>query len=229
MADQLVAQRVRLVDAVARDHEDRDLLAAHRVGRADGRGLGDGGVRHERRLDLGRGDAVAGDVDDVVDAAHQPEVAVLVGLRAVAREVRRSARSARSTCRRSARRRPRGCAASTATAASARGSRRRRAAPRRPARRRSPPRCRAAAAWPSRASSSSAPGSGAIMIAPVSVCHQVSTIGQRPSPTCSWYQTQASGLIGSPTVPSRRSDDRSKFCTHSSPALIRARIAVGAV
>ena len=45
---------------------------------------------------------------------------------------------------------------------------------------------------------------GAIMIAPVSVCHQVSTIGQRPPPTCSWYQIQASGLIGSPTVPSRR-------------------------
>ncbi|MCY1376164.1 hypothetical protein D9M69_636350 [compost metagenome] len=28
-----------------------------------------------------------------------------------------------------------------------------------------------------------APGSGAIMMAPVSVCHQVSTIGQRVSPT----------------------------------------------
>ena len=30
---------------------------------------------------------------------------------------------------------------------------------------------------------STAPGSGAIMMAPVSVCHQVSTIGQRSSPT----------------------------------------------
>ena len=28
-----------------------------------------------------------------------------------------------------------------------------------------------------------APGRGAIMAAPVSVCHQVSTMGQRPSPT----------------------------------------------
>ena len=28
-----------------------------------------------------------------------------------------------------------------------------------------------------------APGSGVIRIPPVSVCHQVSTIGQRPSPT----------------------------------------------
>ena len=28
-----------------------------------------------------------------------------------------------------------------------------------------------------------APGKGAISVPPVSVCHQVSTIGQRPSPT----------------------------------------------
>ena len=54
-----------------------------------------------------------------------------------------------------------------------------------------------------------APGSGEIMIAPVSVCHQVSTIGQRPPPMTLWYHIHASGLIGSPTVPSSRSDDRS--------------------
>src|SRR5437016_11746661 len=74
-----------------------------------------------------------------------------------------------------------------------------------------------------------APGNGAIMIAPVSVCHQVSTIGQRPPPIFSWYHIHASGLIGSPTVPSRRSDERSCFATHSSPQRINARIAVGAV
>ena len=51
-----------------------------------------------------------------------------------------------------------------------------------------------------------APGSGVIRMPPVSVCHQVSTIGQRPSPTTRWYHSQASGLIGSPTEPSRRSD-----------------------
>ncbi len=49
-----------------------------------------------------------------------------------------------------------------------------------------------------------APGSGVIRMPPVSVCHQVSTIGQRPSPTTSWYQRQISGLIGSPTVPRTR-------------------------
>src|SRR5689334_16461883 len=47
-----------------------------------------------------------------------------------------------------------------------------------------------------------APGSGEIMIIPVSVCHQVSTMGQRSRPTTSRYHIQASGLIGSPTDPS---------------------------
>ncbi len=53
------------------------------------------------------------------------------------------------------------------------------------------------------------PGRGEIMMAPVSVCHQVSTIGQRPPPMFSWYQIHASGLIGSPTDPSNRSFERS--------------------
>ena len=56
-----------------------------------------------------------------------------------------------------------------------------------------------------------APGSGVIRWPPVSVCHQVSTIGQRPPPTVSWYHIQASGLIGSPTVPRMRKLERSYF------------------
>src|SRR5215813_13526763 len=47
-----------------------------------------------------------------------------------------------------------------------------------------------------------APGNGVIIIIPVSVCHQVSTIGHRWRPMTSRYQIQASGLIGSPTEPS---------------------------
>src|SRR6185312_10561402 len=74
-----------------------------------------------------------------------------------------------------------------------------------------------------------APGSGVIIMLPVSVCHQVSTIGQRLPPIFSSYQIHASGLIGSPTVPSRRSELRSCFFGHSTPHFINARMAVGAV
>src|ERR1700682_136560 len=49
-----------------------------------------------------------------------------------------------------------------------------------------------------------APGSGVIRIAPVSVCHHVSTIGQRPRPITSRYHIHASGLIGSPPAPPSR-------------------------
>src|SRR5678815_110473 len=74
-----------------------------------------------------------------------------------------------------------------------------------------------------------APGSGVIMIPPVSVCHQVSTIGHRFPPMTSLYQIHASGLIGSPTVPSNRSELKLCFLGHSTPHFIKARIAVGAV
>src|SRR5258707_15356098 len=42
---------------------------------------------HERGLDLGGRYAVPGDLHHVVDAAHEPQVSVLVAARAVAREV----------------------------------------------------------------------------------------------------------------------------------------------
>src|SRR6476620_298009 len=48
-----------------------------------------------------------------------------------------------------------------------------------------------------------------IKVPPVSVCHQVSTIGHFFLPTCSSYQCQASSLIGSPTVPNTFNDERS--------------------
>ena len=73
------------------------------------------------------------------------------------------------------------------------------------------------------------PGSGEIMIAPVSVCHQVSTIGQRSPPMTAWYHSQAFGLIGSPTVPSSRSEDRSCLAGYWAPHFMQARMAVGAV
>src|SRR6476646_2211865 len=74
-----------------------------------------------------------------------------------------------------------------------------------------------------------APGSGLLMIAPVSVCHHVSTTGQRSPPMYVWYQIQASGLIGSPTEPITRRLDRSCLAGSSDPHFMNVRIAVGAV
>src|SRR6202522_2853776 len=74
-----------------------------------------------------------------------------------------------------------------------------------------------------------APGIGANMMAPVSVCHQVSTIGHRPLPMISRYQIQASGLIGSPTVPKSRKLASERLRGYWSPHLMQARMAVGAV
>src|SRR5919201_5909970 len=73
------------------------------------------------------------------------------------------------------------------------------------------------------------PGRGVMRIWPVSVCHQVSTIGHRSVPMYFQYQTHASGLIGSPTEPNSRSEERSCFCGYSGPHRMNARIAVGAV
>ena len=50
-------------------------------------GLGDRRVVDQRRLDLGGGDAMAGDVHHVVDPSEEPQVAVLVDLGPVAGEV----------------------------------------------------------------------------------------------------------------------------------------------
>ncbi len=73
------------------------------------------------------------------------------------------------------------------------------------------------------------PGSGEIMIAPVSVCHHVSTTGVLLPPNASRYQRHASGLIGSPTLPSSRRLDRSWASGISRPHFMNIRIRVGAV
>ena len=75
------------VTPTARGHERDDGLALEVVRPADHRGLGDLRVRDQRALDFHRRQAMAGDVDHVVDAPHDPEVAVLVLARAVAGEV----------------------------------------------------------------------------------------------------------------------------------------------
>ncbi|NQE72680.1 hypothetical protein NG2371_07173 [Nocardia gamkensis] len=73
------------------------------------------------------------------------------------------------------------------------------------------------------------PGRGEIMMAPVSVCHQVSTMGVRPAPMTSRYQRHASGLMGSPTEPSNRNDDRSWASGICLPHFMKVRMRVGAV
>ena len=73
------------------------------------------------------------------------------------------------------------------------------------------------------------PGSGEIMMPPVSVCHQVSTIGQLLCPMVSRYHIQASGLMGSPTLPSTRSEPRLYLAGMSAPHFMKVRINVGAV
>ena len=73
------------------------------------------------------------------------------------------------------------------------------------------------------------PGSAEIMIAPVSVCHHVSTIGVLPPPMTSRYHIHASGLIGSPTEPSTRRLLRSKPWGICRPSFMNERMAVGAV
>ncbi len=54
-------------------------------------------------------------------------------------------------------------------------------------------------------------------------------IGQRSLPITRWNHRQASGLIGSPTEPSNRSELRSCRFGQASPNRISDRIAVGAV
>src|SRR5271168_1896825 len=71
-----------------------------------------------------------------------------------------------------------------------------------------------------------APGSGEIRIEPVSVCHQVSTMGQRFLPMASKYHFHAAGLMGSPTVPRTRRLLRSYGLIHSMPQAMKARMAV---
>src|ERR1700712_3542095 len=70
---------------------------------------------------------------------------------------------------------------------------------------------------------------GDIIMPPVSVCHQVSTIGQFLWPMFSSNQCQASSLMGSPTEPNFFNELKSLFFTASKPKLINERMAVGAV
>ena len=64
-----------------------DALALDVVRIADHGGLRDFRMRDQRGLDFGGADAMAGDIDHVIDAAGDPVVAVLVAPAAVAGEI----------------------------------------------------------------------------------------------------------------------------------------------
>ncbi len=84
MDAQLGEQLRRLLDTVIERNEGVDGLALDRVGHADHRRLGDPRVRNERRLDLGGAETVPGNIDHVVETAHDPKIAVLVAASPVA-------------------------------------------------------------------------------------------------------------------------------------------------
>ena len=69
------------------DDERLHDLAAVEVRDPDDGALGDRGMLEEGALDLERADAIRGRDDHVVRAPHEPEVAVLVALRPIARQV----------------------------------------------------------------------------------------------------------------------------------------------
>ena len=75
------------VTAAFQGDEGRDGLALDIVGTAHHGGFGDLGMGHQRGLDLHGGEAVAADVEHVVDPAHHPDVSVLVHAGAVSGEV----------------------------------------------------------------------------------------------------------------------------------------------
>ena len=72
---------------LAEDDERDDGLAGGFVRGAHDGGFGHGRVGHQGRFDFRGGEPVAGDVHDVVHAAQEPDVAVLVLLGAVTGEV----------------------------------------------------------------------------------------------------------------------------------------------
>ena len=85
--DQLLAQRLGRLDARHQRDIGVDALPLDVVRIADDRRFRHLRMRDERALDFRRAHAVAGDVDDVVDAAGDPVIAVGVAPAAVAGEV----------------------------------------------------------------------------------------------------------------------------------------------
>lgn len=87
LQDEILLQLVVDLVSVFDGDESVDGLAGEVVSNADNGGFGDSGVLDERGFDLGGGETVAGDVDDVVDTSADPVVAVVVTSGSVACEL----------------------------------------------------------------------------------------------------------------------------------------------
>src|SRR4051794_19127270 len=85
--DELLAQILGWLDAGHQGHIGVDALALDVVREANHGGLRNLLVRHQRAFDFGGTHAVAGDVDDVVDAPGDPVITVGIAPAAVAGEV----------------------------------------------------------------------------------------------------------------------------------------------
>jgi len=85
---ELGAQRLVRLLIGAQGHIGVDPLPLDVVRITDDRSLGDLWMRDERALDLGGAEAVAGDIDDIVDAAGDPVEAVGIAPRSVTSEVK---------------------------------------------------------------------------------------------------------------------------------------------
>ena len=85
---QFVLELVGGFGALLQRDEGRDSLPFDLIRTPHHGGLRHQMMRHQRGLHFHGAQAVPGDVDDVVDAAHHPDVAVLILPRAVAGEIR---------------------------------------------------------------------------------------------------------------------------------------------
>src|SRR5262249_23505313 len=68
--------------------EGKHRFALDVIGLADHRGFGDARVRDQCRFDLHRAETMARHFQHVIDAPHDPEIAVLIAVRAVAGDIK---------------------------------------------------------------------------------------------------------------------------------------------
>src|SRR5207248_11618918 len=87
MLAQCFLQRIsRRATAFKCDERD-DRRTFQLVGFSDDGCLSHGFMRHQSAFDLSRAETMTGDINDVVDSAHDPEIAVLISARTIAGKI----------------------------------------------------------------------------------------------------------------------------------------------